>query len=275
MNKVLCSTGALIGMPNGRNHKLIEKFAGKLNCDGFEFMMYSTWYDKVDEIVADLRRMSLEFPIMHCDKRIGENISRNENDDLETALKRFEINCQIANDIKASKMVFHLWNGQISDQKIDNNIKAYNDFAVIAKKHNVDLLVENVVCNKENPMQHWCELNEKYPDTHFIFDTKMAAFHSQMDWIYDDNYRWLWEDNHIKHLHINDYAGGYMEWDKLKTLPIGRGNIDFVRFFDFLKEKNYKGNYTVEATAFLPDGDVDYDMLNQCFRNIKEYIQQH
>ncbi len=273
MNQVLCSTGAIIGRPNGRNHKLIEKFAENLQCDGFEFMMYSTWYDKAEEIVADLNRMSLNFPVMHCDKRIGENIGRDEADDLETALKRFEINCQIANDIKASKLVVHLWNGEISDQRMENNIKAYDDLETIAKKHNIDLMIENVVCNQEDPMKHWCELTEKYPDVHFIFDTKMAAFHNQMNLIYEDDYNWLWKDKHVRHLHINDYAGGYMEWDKLKTLPIGKGNINFEEFFAFIKDKNYSGDYTVEATAFAPDGSVDCDMLNQCFSNIKEYLQ--
>lgn len=273
MNKVLCSTGALIGMPNGRNHKLIEKFADNLNCDGFEFMMYSTWYDKVDEIVADLKRMSLDFPVMHCDKRIGENIGRNEGDDWELVRERFEINCQIANEIKASKMVLHLWNGQLSDQKMDNNLKAYKHLKETAGKHNIDLLVENVVCNQKDPMSHWCELEEKYPDIHFIFDTKMAAFHNQMDLIYKEEYGWLWKDKHIKHLHINDYAGGYMEWDKLKTLPVGQGKIDFEKFFDFIKDKNYAGDYTVEATAFMADGHVDYDMLNKCFRDVRGYIQ--
>lgn len=272
MNKVLCSTGALIGMPNGRNHKLLGEFSKKLKCDGYEFMMYSTWYDKVDEIVADLNKMSLEFPVMHCDKRIGESIGRNEGDDWETALKRFEINCQIANDIKATRMVVHLWNGQISDQKMDNNIKAYDTLAAIAQKHNIDLLVENVVCNQKDPMSHWCELEEKYPGIHFIYDTKMAEFHNQMNLIYEEAYQWLWKDRHIKHLHINDYAGGYMEWDKLKTLPVGEGHIDFERFFEFIKQNKYRGDYTVEATAFLPDGTVNYDMLNKCFRDIREYL---
>lgn len=272
MSRILCSTGALIGMPNKRNHKLIEKFAEHLQCDGFEFMMYSTWYDKVDEIVADLKRMSLNIPVMHCDKRIGENFGSNEEEDWKTAEQRFEINCQMANDIGASRMVVHLWNGIISDHNIKNNIKAYKTLLKTAKAHNIDLLVENVVCNQQNPMQHWCELNESYNDVHFIFDTKMAAFHNQMNLIYQNKYDWLWREQHIKHLHINDYAGGYMEWDKLKTLPLGKGNINFKEFFEFINKKNYKGDYTIEATAFMQDGSVDYDMLNRCFKDVREYI---
>ena len=48
MAKILCSTGTMIGRPNGRDYRLIEKYAPQLHCDGFEFMMYSSWYEEVD-----------------------------------------------------------------------------------------------------------------------------------------------------------------------------------------------------------------------------------
>ena len=44
MSKILCSTGCLIGRPNGRNYHLIREFAKELHYDGLEFMMYSDWY---------------------------------------------------------------------------------------------------------------------------------------------------------------------------------------------------------------------------------------
>ena len=68
-------------------------------------------------------------------------------------------------------------------------------------------------------MKHWCELKEEYPEIHFVFDTKMAAFHEQLDWLYEKEYEWLWKEGHIKHYHVNDYAGGYMDWKNLITLP--------------------------------------------------------
>jgi sugar phosphate isomerase/epimerase len=210
---------------------------------------------------------------MHCDKRIAEKLATGNTEDLSKALTEFEINCQIANEINAKKMVFHLWNGIISDRHIENNLIAYADLIPIAEKHNIDLMIENVVCNHENPMQHWIELAKNYPDIHFIFDTKMAAFHNQIEQIYDKKYDWFWKEKRIEHLHVNDYAGGYMEWENLKTLPLGSGKINFKKFFTFLKEKNYRGDFTVEATAFLADGNVDYNMLNKCFADIKEYLK--
>ena len=40
MHNVYCSTGALIGRPNGRDYKLLADCAKRIECDGFEFLMY-------------------------------------------------------------------------------------------------------------------------------------------------------------------------------------------------------------------------------------------
>ena len=54
MSKILCSTGCLIGRPNGRNYHLIREFVKELNYDGMEFMMYSDWYPEVDALLEEL-----------------------------------------------------------------------------------------------------------------------------------------------------------------------------------------------------------------------------
>ena len=64
MCQVLCSTGALIGMPNNRNYKLLKQLQGKLSCDGYEFMMYSSWYGKADKIADYLQSIGLFTPVM-------------------------------------------------------------------------------------------------------------------------------------------------------------------------------------------------------------------
>lgn len=269
MCKILCSTGALIGRPNNRDYRLLGPLSRQLTCDGFEFMMYSTWYEEKDELVSALQSMKLYIPVMHCEKHIGEAISKGE---FEEAYRRFDINCEIAEKIGAGKIVVHLWDGITSDQHFENNLQAYGQLRNIAAKYHVDVLVENVVCNHENPMKHWCELQEKYPDIHFVFDTKMATFHSQLDLLYEEDYQWLWREQHICHYHVNDYAGGHMDWKNLRTLPIGRGHVDFGRFFEHVRETGYQGTFTVESTAFGEDGSVDVEMLNEQFRYIRERI---
>lgn len=273
MNKVFCSTGALIGRPNNRDYRLIKEFAPSLECDGFEFMMYSTWYNQVDNLIKELMYSEIKFPVMHCEKQIGEDLGRNEDGNYQIAKEKFKINCEIANAIGAEKMVMHLWNGQYSDSNIENNIKGYEKINNIAQEYGIELLIENVVCNQKNPMEHWIELLNEYPDIKFIFDTKMAAFHSQLEEIYKNENKNLWE-SHIKHLHINDYAGGHKDWNNLRTLPIKKGNIDFDKFFQFLNKAQYNGDYTVEATAFSKDGSVDFEMLNNCFNFIKNKLKK-
>lgn len=271
MHKLLCSTGALIGIPNDRNYRLLESLAKELQCDGFEFMMYSSWYDEVEDLIKYLKELKLYIPVVHCEKRIGEGITKGGEDELE-AYRRFEINCRLAKEIGAIKLVLHLWNGTISDSNFSNNLKAYAHLQEIAIRYGLDLLIENVVCNVYNPMKHWLELKEKYSDIHFVFDTKMAAFHNEMDLLYD--MIWLWKDKHIQHYHVNDYAGGYMDWKNLKVLPIGKGNIDFDKFFNFINSIGYEGDFTVESTAFNKEGVVDIDMLNSQFDIIRDRLKK-
>lgn len=205
MYEILCSTGALLGKSNDRNYRLLEPLSKQLLCDGFEFMMYSAWYEEVEALVSALQEMKLHIPVMHCEKHIGEKISKG-GEELPEAYRLFELNCKIAKSIGAAKLVIHLWDGITSDTNFHNNLKAYFYLNNIAKKYAIDLLVENVVCNHENPMKHWCELRDEYADIHFVFDTKMAAFHEQVDLLYKKEYEWLWKEEHICHYHINDYV---------------------------------------------------------------------
>lgn len=272
MAKILCSTGTMIGRPNGRDYRLIGKYAKELHCDGFEFMMYSNWYDVVEELTEYLKSLGLDIPVVHVQKGIGEKISIGGQENFKEAYRLFEINCKLASEIGATKLVMHLWDGRPSDQQFDNNVQAYPVLRNIAEKYEQDLMVENVVCNQQDPFTHMCELKDKYPDIHFVFDTKMAAFHSQLDKLYEPEYAWLWKGEHIRHYHVNDYGGGYMDWANLRTLPLGKGHIDFRKFFEYIQMIDYDGTFTVEATAFDETGAVDVDMLNDQFGQIRNYL---
>ncbi len=271
MSRILISTGALIGRPNGRDYKLIVPFSKNLSCDGYEFMMYSDWYEKVDTIVDYLKSNNISVATYHCQKSIGEGISKGTPLDMEDAFLRFNINVKMASDLGAQKMVLHLWDGITSDQNIENNLKAYGKLRNIADEYGMILCIENVVCNQKDPLTHWQELYERYPDVSFVFDTKMAAFHDQLKDTY--NSKWLVSGNHIKHYHVNDYGGGYMDWANLKTLPIGKGHIDFEEFFAFIDSIGYDDTFTLESTAFNSEGTVDFDMLNREIEFLKAHTQ--
>lgn len=273
MNKILCSTGAVTGKVNEYDYRLLEPLSKQLTCDGFELMMDSFWYKDIEALKIFLTKMNFYIPVVHCEKVIGEIISKgNENEQVE-AYNMFDMDCNVANCIGAKKLVLHLWGGIASDSNFQNNIRAYPYLNELAEKYRLELLIENVVCNIENPMEHLCELKEKFPYVKFVFDTKMAAFHEQLELLYEKKYEWLWKEGHICHYHINDYGGGYMDWSNLRTLPIGAGKVDFSRFFDFIKKINYKGDFTVEATAFDSKGVIAVDMLNEQFRYIRENLR--
>lgn len=273
MSQLLCSTGALIGWPNGRDFRLLVPLAEQLHCDGFEFMMYATWYEQVDELLAFLRQAELYTPVMHCEKRIGESISKGEEAGLHEAFDLFEINCRIAKEIGAKKLVVHLWDGLTSDGYFQNNIAAYPHLAATAERYGIEMLVENIVCNAADPLTRWTELRQHYPDIRFVFDTKMAAFHEQLDRLYDADCAWLWQEGHIRHYHVNDYGGGYKDWQNLRTLPIGKGHVNFERFLDFVNRTGSADTVTVESTAFDAAGHVDTEMLNAQFAYLRAKMQ--
>ena len=272
MNKILCSTGAFTGRSNGYNYRLLETLSRTLTCDGFELMVDDEWYPEIEEVKQYIKNLNLYIPVVHCAKDIGELISKGGEEELAAAYHMFETDCGVAKYLGAEKLVLHLWGGRTSDSNFQSNIRAYQYLNEVAKSHGLTLMVENIVCNVENPMKHLCELREISPDIKYVFDTKMAAFHEQMDLLYEAEYDWLWKENHILHYHVNDYGGGYMDWANLRTLPIGKGHVDFERFFAFIKQIGYQGDFTVEATAFDSTGAVDTDMLNEQFKRIRELI---
>lgn len=270
MSKILCSTGALLKY--GGDYTLLEPLSKQLTCDGYEFMIENPYYEDTEALKSFFRKANLYIPVVHSEKSIGENISKGGQSELTDAFEKFEINCDIAKSIGAEKMVIHLWNGLTSDSNFQSNLINYYHLSKIACKYGIDLLVENVVCNIETPMKRWCELKEKYPNIHFVFDTKMAAFHEQLDLLYEEKYNWLWQNGHIRHYHVNDYSGGYLDWKNLRPLPIGKGKINFARFFEFINKIGYDGFFTVESVAYDDEGFVNAEILNNQFKYISTCV---
>ncbi len=270
MHRILCSTGALIGRPNGRNYRLLTACADRLSCDGFEFMMYESWYGQLPELRAFLIEASLPVPVFHCDKMVGNLISRNGPGDMDEANRRFAANCELAALMGADRMVLHLWGGLDSDRDMAHTVSCYPMLLRIAESQGVLLTIENVVCNQADPMTHLRTLTTTYPDIAFTFDTKMAAFHSQLECLYDPENAHLFP--HIRHIHVNDYAGGHQNWSALATLHMGDGHINFDRFFAYIREQNYQGDFTVEATSFDETGAIDDEKLNATFHRLRRFL---
>lgn len=270
MNRVLCSTGALIGRPNNRNHKLLTECLQNLNCDGFEFMMYDDWYEKIEEISNFLSDFPKPFPTFHVEKGVGNFISHNDRGDTEKVLELFEKNCILAQKLGAEKLVLHLWNGLDSDNNFPYRLELYSFLRKIAERYDLMLTVENVVCGIADPMTRLNELAQVYSDVCFTFDTKMAEFHGQLDSLYAIENRHIWE--RVVHMHINDYKGGVKDWPCLRTLHIGDGQINFERLFSFVKKMNYGGDFTIESTSFDQSGVIDFKKMNQSIEKVTAYL---
>ena len=269
MNRILCSTGALLGRANGRDYTLLADLEDKLECDGFELMMYDDWYEKADAVSAFLNGMKKPFVTFHVEKGVGDLISRNAEGDTEKAVELFEKNCELAQAIGSEKLVLHLWSGYDSDKDMPHCIEMYARCRDIAQKHEILLTVENVVCNQHDPISNMREVLKSFPDAAFTYDTKMAEFHGQLMDIASDENRPLWE--RVVHLHINDYKGGVMDWSNLKTLHLGDGQIDFHRFFDFVRRSGYNGDITIESTSFgKTDGIIDINKMNCSLAKARE-----
>lgn len=289
MNKILCSTGAIIGKVNNNDYTLLREYAKKLDCDGFELMMSSSWYHILDDVIAAVKSYGLNIPVIHSQKSLGEALCgmttsfsdgrfhdrvMTPDEDEETftqGTERFRLNLKLAEKLGAEKMVLHLWNGSVSDRNIEKNVERFGEWKLLADKAGVELLVENVICNTNSPLYNVDLVAKKYPDAGFVYDTKMAEFHDQTMRIFSPEYEYIVMEGRIRHLHVNDYGGGYMDWAHMQVLPIGAGHIDFDGFFKRLGEYGYMGDFTVESTALAKDGTVDFDMLNGCFHKIDEF----
>lgn len=261
MHKILASTGALIGRANGRDYRILKDIIPRIDADGFEMMFelmfYEDWYRCSSELIGFLRSLPAEFPVLHVDKKIGEHLA---SEDFDTAYSRFEINCRVAREIGAKLLVLHLWNGIISDLNLNANFSGYARLRDIAEKYGLLLTVENVLCHNGTPVAHLLELLEIYPDAAITYDTKMADFDNENVTIFSPERIGIWKN--VRHVHLNDRAGGYRDWNCIKTLHPGEGQVDFEAFFEGLRKVGYAGDFTLEATCLKPDGSVDVEKMN-------------
>ena len=269
MNRVICSTGGLVVRANNRDYTKLKEYLPLIDTPYVEFMLYSMWYPCIGELTAFLKDLPVSYPVLHTEKTIGEALSK---EDFEEAYRLFEINCGLAEKLGSRYLVLHLWNGILSDSNMQANLKGCGELLRRAQAHGLTLSVENVVCNRQDPMTHLFELLDRYPDINFTFDTKMAQFHRQLPALYDKKSACLLP--HITHLHINDIACGYMDWQNLKTLHIGDGDVDFETFFSFIRSMGYQGDYTVEALTIAPDGTLLPEKMNRSLAYIRDHISE-
>lgn len=277
-NTILFSTGVFINISNNQNHTLISTLLPNLISHNFEVFVSDYYVDRQNEYeeaaknILQAKDEGANFPVLHMNQRIGTLISQNESGNIEKAIQLFEFNCEYAVKFGVKLLVLHLWGGGASDKNIDVNIKVYKNLKEIADRYNLILTVENVVCNTYKPLEHMKKLWDIYKnDIKFTIDVRHAEFHKSLKETCENKF--LWENNLVQHLHISDYKGDYMEWDKFlgNKTPITYGDVDFDYFFSFIKSINYSGSITIENRRISNSDDLVYN-FNKSYDFIKSQI---
>jgi sugar phosphate isomerase/epimerase len=278
-NQILFSTAVFVRGNSNHDHTLIIKILPELVSAGFEIFVSQYFterqheYIKAAEDVLLAKEKGAFFPVMHMNQSIGDLISRNGQGDIEKAMQIFEFNCGYAAKFGVKVLVLHLWGGSYSDKNIDVNIKMFPKLKEISDRYNLILTVENICCNTYRPLDHMKKLWELYGhDVKFTVDVKHAEFHKSLAETCESDF--LWENNLVVHLHISDYKGKYMEWEKLLnySTPITFGDVDFDYFFKFLKSIKYSGSLTVENNRISESDDLAYN-FNKAYEFISNGLK--
>lgn len=257
MNKIYLSTGAFVNRVNNRNWHLLTKYHDRIDCDGFELMIYESFLDCYEEMIREYSGEKINIPVVHAIKNIGDNLS--DPDCLMQATDLMKSCCEIATRLGAEKIVVHCWGIPLSDKYFQMITERIGIMKEIAEKYNLDFLPENSFCVHGSPYEHFVALSEIYPDIGFIIDTRCAQFHSELETFVTSS---LLDEGRIHHFHLNDYDGGYKDWNAMYPIPQpGDGKIDWDFFFNSVKGK-YDGSFTLEAPSALPDG-IDDAVFNK------------
>lgn len=263
-NKIYASTGTFIGAANNFDCGVIKEKAPFIDCDGFELMLLSAWYDNFYDVIKKISSFDLSFPVVHFEKGIGILLAENTEESKEKAKKNFIMNVEAAKCVGAEKAVFHLWGGKLSDSAIDDSAKSVSDFYRECDKAGIELLIENIPARYNGPLACWEKVRAEYPSAKFIYDTRFGEFHGESRKIFGSSF---WKSVH--HIHISSFDGQMKEWGLLRPiLHPGEGKIDFDSLISDMPP--YDGTVTLESPVLLEDGSVDIDKLNRSLSYIRK-----
>jgi sugar phosphate isomerase/epimerase len=261
-----CSTGTTVGRANGYNIDVVTEafphFMERGLISGAELMMIPVFYDRMKEVAQEWLRAGLRFPVIHCEKEIGTQLSdagksfaAGDGDSghalYRRALDDFRRNCEMAAMAGCEKMVFHLWGGLTSDSYASYNISVLPELLDIIRPYRVRLLIENVPCTTKDPLSQWQALAGHLGSCGLIFDTRFGFFHRQTQAIWNDET----VVPHIEHIHISDIRGEERDFSALRPIyHPGEGMVDFLAVANCLMQADYRGTFTLESPVIRPDG---------------------
>jgi len=270
-NMLLCSMGVMVGRINNFDEDILFNASKDLECDGFEFMIYSKMYEDLakytDRVKEKIKRTGVYFPVTHFDKELATFLSCAESGYRDKALKVFTDNCRFASEIGSFKTVLHLWGNMESDKYIDNNISLVSELYDISESYGLLLMIENTPCSVSDPLTHFFELIDREERACFVFDTRLSAFHGMHDRFLSSG---LFESGRIAHVHVSDFQGPVGEFSSLRQIPHpGQGIAELDSLLPSIA-KVYRGTITLESPSMREKG-TDTEMINADLRFVREH----
>ena len=275
-----CSTGAIIGRVNGYNFRHILRvmppLCADVPLDGLELMMLPAYLEHLDEMAAEFAAAGLRFPIIHADKEVGTKLStaaaQKDSTLAAEAHELWERNCAMGQMVGAGQIVLHLWGGLDSDAHLSGNLAHLDALRRRAAEYGREVLIENVPCTTADPITNLTAIHAAFPDQRYVFDTRFAAFHGQLNSLTDTP--WLIGDR-LAHIHISDLHDG-AERDFSRLRPIlhpGEGRIDFPALLADLLGRGFAGTVTLESPV-MSEAGIDDAKLGKSLRLLRQLLDR-
>jgi sugar phosphate isomerase/epimerase len=266
--QILCSTGTFSRYPDYTNYQAILKYGPQLEVDGLELLFYPDWYPELERITTDLQQSGLKFPVIHTEKNIGVALGKAEVSEREHGVHLLRENCMLGSRLGSHTLVLHLWGWPELDDNLDNNLEHLHECLDIAASYGIELAIETIPCRKSDPLSNVKRAVERDERSRIALDTEFLAKHDQIEVVFTS--QWLWQRSLVRHVHVKDYDGqGFHDDGSRKYLHPGQGHIDFVRFFQGLKQHNFSGSISLEAPSIDKQGHVNIEMLRESLSFIK------
>jgi sugar phosphate isomerase/epimerase len=259
--RVLLSTGAMTRDPIQTDHQPIVSLGPGLGVQGFELGLYAAWYGHLDDVISDLRRSGLSFPVVHGEKLIGAGLGSASSEEADEALGRLELNFRAANVLEAKTLVLHLWERPQGDREIERNLERLPMCLDMAAAYGITLAVETIPGDVGAPLANIRLALEHDTRCKVVLDTEFLGFYGQLEQSVAAD--WLWVDGAVRHIHLKDFDGRLMRGGQRRYLLPGEGELDLQRFLTGVAERGYSGAFTIEATAIDGGGGLDQARLAQ------------
>lgn len=270
--RLLCSTGAMSRFPDLTDQARIIAALPEVRADGFELLVYESWYGTLERMAQSLETLALRYPAIHAEKEIGPLLITGEAEDRDEAYRRWRMNCLFAQSIGATVAVLHLWGLPHADDRLDCQLAALPELLTIADENSLVLAVETIPTRAHDPLGNVARAVATDDRVRVALDTEFLAMHGQLEAAL--NADWLWErPGLVCHLHVKDFDGDQTDGNgERRYLHPGEGEIDFPRLFRRLRERGFAGNVSLESPAMRGGEEIDVAKINASLTKVRAWM---